>query len=276
MDASRQLIRWSIPGWLFTFIFVGLLLVTLRAADAIQFQAMATSLQTNAANVNAVAILAAAGVPIGFVIYQTYHYLYGRVIPLVFFTSLDRGYEVLRRLPAGAYRVIKHDTNTTLLEADVTEIYRLPILRVPINRLKPQFRNRNGQHSFEINLQRNWEVVRYYLTRITLETKSDAIHHEFITLSDIYHSLGASRLAILLAYVTATLYSGYKLVFEPKSFWGLNPSGTLIGMALSTIVLLGLWVVFSKTRYRALISAQYFLTQTYYGYFVGRVQSLDA
>ena len=38
MDTSRQILRWSIPGWLFVFLLLVFELIALRIVGAIHFQ----------------------------------------------------------------------------------------------------------------------------------------------------------------------------------------------------------------------------------------------
>ncbi len=123
-------------------------------------------------------------------------------------------------------------------------------------------------------MQTNWEIVRYYLSQIAVGTGSSDITKEFITLSDIYHSLGAGRVALLLSYVVSVIYIMLKVATDSNSIWARDLFSTGLGILFITLIALSLHGIFSRTRAKALDSTQSFLGHSCYSYFAGRLHKL--
>ncbi|HCM74983.1 MAG TPA: hypothetical protein DIS90_01280 [Cytophagales bacterium] len=272
MDTSRQVLRWSIPGWVFLFVLVIFGLITLRTIGVIHFQEIITQLATQRYGVEGAAILAASGIPLGFIIYQIYFYLYGNVLPF-HFVNLDRGFSVLSNLPPSIQKQITKDIGVSLQDSEMTEEFRLPLLRTILNRLKKQYRNRNGKIEYEEKLRVNWEIIRYYLIHISIHDKSTDVHREFTSLSDIFHSLGASRVAIFLSYMVCTAYIVIKALIDANSIWAKNPQSTLLGIIFITIIFWVINAILTENRSKAFISSQLFLRHSFLMFFKRKIRN---
>jgi len=147
------------------------------------------------------------------------------------------------------------------------EKVKIPFINVELHRLKKDYRDRKGRKEYESRLRTNWEIIRYYLVHMSLQVKSTDVSKEFITLSDIYHSLGASRVALVLSYIFSIAYMIMNAILNHSSVWANNAEGTLLGVVLITIASLLLYIAFTKNRYKSLISAQSFLKHSFLVFF---------
>ena len=278
MDTSRQVLRWSIPGWVFVFLLIVFAWVLLRVTGTVNFQVLLSSVATQKYGVESAALLAAAGIPLGFIIYQIYFFMYGTVLPF-YLVNIDRGIDIFRvpgretlnpttiDIHPETLKRITIDIGVALDVEEMTEEFRIRLLHAPLHRLKREHRNPAGKRKYEARLQNHWEIVRYYLTRISANPKSSDISKEFTTLSDIYHSLGASRIAVLLAYLASITYVALRCLGDANSIWRLHLARTGQGILYITLIFGFLNSVLTRNRDKALISSQSFLRHTYYTFF---------
>ncbi|HEY0605754.1 MAG TPA: hypothetical protein VGD58_22715, partial [Herpetosiphonaceae bacterium] len=105
-------------------------------------------------------------------------------------------------------------------------------------------------------------IVRFYLNYISMKEKFPEIKQEFITLSDIYHAIGASRMALTLAYV---FYLIYNIWIHAQ--WWINNSGRMILATLTvTFIAFVLLRVLERTRTRSFYSSQSILRHSFKWY----------
>jgi hypothetical protein len=125
------------------------------------------------------------------------------------------------------------------------------IFGLSLQRLKAQFRNPEGKKTYRMNRQVNFEVVRFYLTVISTELKSDSFRQEYTSLSDIYNAIGASRMALICSFV---LYVSYN-VLSPIH---LNALRTLFGYPLfiNAIIFLLTLTIMQSRRTRTGVASQ--------------------
>lgn len=260
MDTARQVVRWSIPGWVFLFILCLIQTITwlLQGLSARSILEAEATVVTPAA----IAAVVTAGVPLGFILYQIYYSWYGKVLPFGF-VNRDRGADVLAALPPAIQTVLcgleKHSPD---LE-DMAEPFDSFLLTYPLRRLKPQYRNQAGIRRFEAKVHENWDLVRFWLNRICLINQADALKTEVTTLADIYHAVGAARTALFLSCIlhfTFNLIAAQRIV---SSGWHLA------SMILPYIFVLWLFRVFERTRASALTSLLSILTLAFMTYPAG-------
>jgi hypothetical protein len=270
MDTSRQIMRWSIPGWLFVFLLLTFGLIAFRVVGAIDFQNIIS--QTTAQNygVAVAALLAALGIPLGFIIYQIYFFMYGNVLPFDV-VNFDRGLTLLKCLPPNVLKRLNDDIGVTLPNDEMTEEFNIPILNVKLLRLEKQYRTRNGRREFETRLRVHWEIIRYYLVQIAIQVKSTDVNKEFTTLSDIYHSLGASRVSASLAYVATIAYLVIKTTIDVNPIWTKSLINTGLAITIISLIFVFIYIVLTKNRDKTLISSQLFLQHSCYSFFTGKL-----
>ena len=272
MDTARQILRWGIPGWLCISAFLAYWVVMLRFARIVHIYDLVCDIQTKGIGIETAAVLGALGIPLGYLIYQLYYFSYGNVWIPFDISSLDRGLLVLSGLPPRTIARIRRETGSTSKLAVMTEPLNFPLFEFPFYRLKKKHRNKEGRREYEANLSTNWEILRYYLTHIGVAVGTPDVGKEFATLSDIYHSLGASRMALFIAWLTTFSYIPLKLLLDPKSDWRETFLGTLAGLASVTIIAFAAHRVLSRTRTKAFASSIAFLRQAIHSYFSGSLR----
>ena len=246
MDTARQVVRWSIPGWVFLLVVAVLQTVTWL----VQGQSPHDVLQRAIPLLTPVAIAAVltAGVPLGFILYQIYYSWYGKVLPFGF-VNRDRGASILQSLPEATRLSIR---TVDGLQPDLEEMDQHvgPFLfPYPFRRLKLEFRNRGGKTRFENKVHANWELIRFLLLRVCIANKADMLRTEVMTLADIYHGVGAARTALFLACVLHFTANVIVVTFSHAVTWQVAAS-------MFAPYLLALWLfrVFEYTRNSALRS----------------------
>lgn len=258
MDSARQVIRWSMPGWVFLFwlgVFQTIqnICVYGSVGTAMEHSAL-TQLSTGAA-----AIVIGSGVPLGFLIYQLYYHAYDHWMPLSL-APQDRGGEILRCLPCDVQAELKAYEPTLVIDemCEPSTLGLLPIIFGPnLPRLKAEFRNRGGKNAYRKNRQINFEVVRFYFTVISAEVKSETFKQEYTNMSDIYNAIGASRTALILSFVCYGLYNALSPVHRDALF-ALYAYPALINAALFIWAL----IVIQSRRTRTGIACQAILAHT--------------
>jgi hypothetical protein len=223
MEPTSQLIRFSIPGSIFVLAAIG----TFALAKVVWEQPLgsAESLATLTASITAIA----ASIPLGFLIYQAYYWGYS---PFVIgdIVTRDRGREALSALPEEIQNQLR-----TLFDArldmrrhhhtvDVPVLRKLRLLRLDDERLKTRYKediplsredeykfeedDRNIRRIYSDNWYENWDVFRAILDLVASHGDRPEIKRNFTTLYDIYHALGASRLAVVMGAMAGVFYLG--------------------------------------------------------------------
>jgi len=184
VDSARQLIRWSVPGGVFmllgftTALITGVIWSRHEVAGLIGDPSLA-----------AMAVVAgAASVPIGFTIYQIYFVVFQEInFPLArrWLLPTDRGLEILRQLDPSAVAFIASNCRTG------------------IDLWSDRYRKKGQIRRYREAREQNWSAIQWLLAT-HLDDADARARTEYTNLSDIYHSLGASRMAVALACVSYT------------------------------------------------------------------------
>lgn len=213
MDSARQILRFSIPGSVF-LLYGTVCYLLYRRIQGVSFVEASSAIQDNTAAVIAVA----ATIPVGFLIYQLYYFNYG---PLL---------KPFLLLPWGGRFVRKDRGGQILLELDedqlegLEKVFKCTIAREPIHSVVPKGRSRlqnlmhaNGvlevtgaiealpmedkqrQRAYENRWYTHWDVLRSAMDLAAYT--NEHVKTEYTTLSDIYHSLGAARTAVVTAWI---------------------------------------------------------------------------
>lgn len=206
MSASRLLIRWSICGSSYILIVAALQMLTLvlEGRDA---GAIFTSDAVQHAGGAEVLVFALSGIPLGFLIYQVYYGYYGRRYPFGI-VNRDIYGNVLRGLPRASLQKIARRVGLSVAETEdltVDMYYRTAgglFLRLDKAHRTPDWRRRSKER------HRNaYAIVQFLLIRKELLDRADVVRREYTTLSDIFHALGATRVAVLGAFATYIIYN---------------------------------------------------------------------
>lgn len=263
MDSARQVIRWSMPGWVLlfgitVFQFIQNICVYRSVVDAMEHSAL-TRLTPGAA-----AVVIGAGVPLGFLIFQLYYHAYDKWMPFSLAPE-DRGGVIIRSLPLNARTKLEEyepEIDITEMCSQVENKLVIYLLGPGLPRLKPEYRDsrehrRENKERYRKNRQVNFEAIRFYLALISTELESDNFKNEYTTLSDIYHAIGASRVALILSFL---IYASYNL-FVPthrdalliRYGWPLMINLLIFGWAIA---------IFQSRRGRTSTACQAMLSHT--------------
>lgn len=246
MDFGRQIIRYSIPGGVFGFL-TALLLVMIRitwyiaSADEIRTENIDPAdkprpiltvigevldpLTTNLL-VSVIGMLIA-----GYLIYQIY-YRYYKPSPRILsyrlwrFQPLDRGGEILANFfdAEGAEGWVKDQLH---IEGDF-EVVQAEKVRTDDEKLA---------------WYRHNDIVRS-LVNFTAQSGNTGVKDDYGYRSDVYHSLGACRLAVLLSGICGILYVFLGAAFD----FAVSFERTLVSGVLVLVVCVYLIRVFDRNR----------------------------
>lgn len=218
MDTARQILRFSIPGSIFLLYGTACYLLY-RRIEGIPFVEASNAIQDNVAAVIAVA----ATIPVGFLIYQLYYFSYE---PVVKFLILPWKGKYVRRDRGGTILLTLEDDQLTHLENIfgckiereplhdvVSEKSLLSKLMVPSGVLEVagptkglSMKDKERQKKFEDRWYTHWHVLRSAMD--IAASYNEQVKAEYTTLSDIYHSLGAARTAVVSAWLSVSILIG--------------------------------------------------------------------
>jgi hypothetical protein len=245
VDAARQVVRWSIPGSIFVLFFsiFQLLTVFIRDHSLVSLDHLPETQKT------AVGLAAAlvSTIPLGFLIYQLYHFRYMRGTPLIF-TRLalrDRGADILRALPDEVRELMKQRTGEVPVLKDWYMQKRLRPIGPSLLILRKEYRTRSGREYYRESRQRNWSLLRAYLDIVCIKTESTEFKSEYTTVSDIYHAQGASRISVLLAWV---VYIAFNAI-QGSSHLHQHLGTRVIALAVASGIAAFFWYILTEARF---------------------------
>lgn len=254
METPRQILRYSIPGSVF---------LLMAGIFAIVSQLVRTMLATHVSNVNRDAALSvardtlaglpelsmqflvgaiAATIPLGFILYQFYYF--AKVVRIVNIVRVDRGEMVLHRLwDEGVLGQLSADTGWML--QPTFHMLKGPLNRprlISFRRLKPGS-TKADRLEYRLRIANNLHGLKYVVDRASANPQGAELKREYTTLSDIYHALGASRAAVLLAGAGYGFHQGVSALILGRS-WTVALPSVLIAAAIA----IGVALIFSVTR----------------------------
>jgi len=211
VDIGKHLIRYSLPG--------GVLIGLAAVFDFVSRWAWREQPTAAFALITSDGLATALGVVIlGFVIYQFYYSMHQPIVrfPLPriirFGKTFDRGGWILAGLSTDKRR------NKEILN----KIREVQGIKGSIGNAK----DIKSDDSYSDRWYRNMHAVRSLLNA-TRNTGDDRIRDDYVALSDMYHILGACRIATLFAGVTALVHAGlYFRLVEDHPF---RSAGALVG-----------------------------------------------
>jgi hypothetical protein len=145
------------------------------------------------ASITGAAVVAGVlSIPLGFVIYQLYFVVFQEVDFAFlhrFATPEDRGLRILQDAgPVAVAHVLRG-------------------CRTGLDLASNEYRSVDAR-AYRHAREKNWAAVQWLLAT-QLESRDDTARREYTNLSDIYHSLGASRFGVIAGTVSYLLYSVY-------------------------------------------------------------------
>lgn len=219
MDTARQILRFSIPGSIFLLHGVACYLIY-RQIQGVPFVESSGLIRENIAAV--VAVL--ASIPVGFLIYQLYYFTYEpvlRIWPLPWRGRLvrrDRGGQILQTLAPDQIATLEK-----ILQCKIdmgTQHAVVPNSWVPHKKLmhatgvleitgntKELKGSKERQLAYENLWYTHWDALHSAVDIAASYEDGEHVKTEYTTLSDIYHSLGATRTAVVTAWIAITVLS---------------------------------------------------------------------
>jgi len=216
MDTARQVLRFSIPGAVLLLNgIVGFLVI--RRLQGTPYSESLELMRGNSATL--VGVLAV--IPVGYLTYQIYHAVYGPTVrpPLRRWSGryvrLDRGSQVLHHLGEPRRHALQELFGVML---DFTKPHRR--VARPERRLRHPYRwVASGVRMLELTDEwqsiplaererryrerwyANWDVLRAVLDIAGSNPTTAQVKSEYVVLSDLYHSLGATRVAVAFSWL---------------------------------------------------------------------------
>lgn len=258
MDTARQILRFSIPGSI--FLLHGVICYLLfRRIQGVSFVDASTPIRDNIAAVFAVV----ATIPVGFVIYQIYYFNYVpilRVWPFRWcgrYVRRDRGGQILRELDPEQICKLEEIFKCKVESEEIHSV--VPSSKSPLRKLmhatgllevSGRIKNlpmeeKKRQHAYELVWSTHWNVIRAAVDIAASHSGSEHVKTEYTTLSDIYHSLGAARTAVLTAWLCTVgiSVSHFDRVLDA-------PRDALLGGALISIMTMAIYMILHTARGR--------------------------
>lgn len=270
MDAARQVVRWSTPGWILILTFSCFQALTQIVQGSTPMQLLSSE-AIKGISAASVALLVTAGIPLGFLVYQIYYAWYGNVLPL-YLVNMDRGADVLESLPEEVCGEISRVTGRTPSLEPMYDELPVRFLRFPLRRLKRENRNNDGKERYETKLQSNWEIIRAYLNYVCFSKNCFELKQEVTTLADIYHGIGATRMALFLSCGLHLIYNAYLATTKRVPIGWIDLFAILLPYVLAFI----LFRVLERTRTHTLVSLLSILKSIFFWSIMDREQSRDS
>lgn len=268
MDAARQIIRFSIPGSILLLHAIGCYFIS-RRLQGVDFVEASEPLRENIGAFAAVL----ATIPIGFVVFQGYYFSYEPVVTILpgrrwggRFVRADRGARILGSLEESQIKSLEtiFDTDICTQEpydkvpAPEGPWYQSPLQRAQhllhMLQLDDEFEQigdlKERREAYEGRWYANWDVLRAILDIAGSIPGAAQVKTEYTVLSDIYHSLGAAR--------TAVMWGWGVVIFLALTHVGRladRPFGTLASLAAITLLTAILYFMLHTARRRTWKSA---------------------
>lgn len=215
MNTARQAIRWTIPGWLF-FLFL-----LVFDGVALVFGHRPMLWKTVVAEPNLSIALAAAGLPTGYLIFQVYFWVYW-VFPFPKLLGLQ--------LPRDRGRMILKDVTDVNLRDMVGRALDMTTPETPTKRWWiVKYKDPKVMERY----RHNWLLQNFIWRKTLIENNAESLEATAVHYSDIYHSLGAARWSLVLAfllhastYVCTVLVPHLHSPMAPRSW--LTPISNLV------------------------------------------------
>lgn len=187
MTTARQLIRWAIPGYLL-FIFLGtfaliraVFVTGLAIFDFAALRALPGGLFfVKYAMPQLLVLVGATGIPLGFLIYQAYFVGYWRGFGFMRTGPQDKGWEIVKDIDVDWRALFGKDT------------------KIPQHCLTKRtfIRSRETAEC----LFNNWHSAQSLSCLALDRTNSRYMRENTQYLTDIYHSVGATRMALMISF----------------------------------------------------------------------------
>jgi hypothetical protein len=246
-----ELLRYGIPGWLLIVFVGGFLGVRVLAEMHLSGAPLGIgqTISLHKDDITAVTVFAAAaGLPIGFVVYQLYWWLTEHGAPFIGLIPLDRGAAALHSSPVPFEELIARPYKgpvparygPTLLGF----LHWEPTSQIPIPEAL-------------VWLQENKTLAQFILYLLFQKNKAEMVQQKSERLADAFHSLGAARVAVSCAFVVYLLIELFTQVWGRQHF---------LAVVINLLIFIIFFHIFSTARDDTLVNLVLFQRDfiTYY------------
>ncbi len=261
MSSARQILRFSIPGSIF-LLHGAVCYLLYRRIQGVPVVDASSVIQDNVAGVIAVA----ATIPVGFLVYQLYYFNYGPLLhPFLLpwsgklmpwpgrLVRKDRGGTILLKLEEDQLRKLEETFKCTIDREPIHKVvseegspiqklmHRSGVLQVSDPIAAQATSDKELRQLYEDRWYVHWDVLRSTMD-LAAYTK-EHVKNEYTSLSDIYHSLGAARTAVLTAWlgITAVALSHRGRIAEA-------PVEAVVGLLAIFVLSFAIYVVLHVAR----------------------------
>ncbi len=205
-------------------------------------------------NLSAFAAILAA-IPVGFIVYQVYYVFYRPMFlgwPMIWYgrwIRLDRASQVLSHFEEDQIQALRELFGAQLDVSKPHEHEKLwPFRYLRLLRFSQEYLDRfegkaDARAAYRARWHGNWDVLRAVIDISEASDATSGVKREYANLADIYHSLGATRMAIWGAWFASagvTLAATVNL-HEPLANW-------LYGLLAYSFITAVILVVMHETR----------------------------
>jgi hypothetical protein len=258
-------VRWTIPGAILV-LTVGLCQLIFLAAVGVS---KGHGIEVDVGGAQAV-LAFFAGIPLGFLVFQLYFWLWDSVTPRIFFLTppIDRGAYLVgaidpadRRLLApevaraigDVFGVANRDIEACLRRKAPTRVSLVESLRLwRPQHARERLRERIRREGYAARRRVHWSIAKYLINYVAGGQAGKVLRAEYMSFNDIYHSLGASMTALVIGTSSFVVYKGiadWRFVAHHR------------GPALGAVVVIaaGLWTTWKVLKYTRLRTHQLLL-----------------
>ncbi|WAC57578.1 hypothetical protein [Gordonia sp. SL306] len=248
METARQILRWSIPG----FVFMLNILAFQSIWRLLNNPKNGLSEFLDSATTHTLIAAFAASLPIGFILYQMYYFRYkssASILGTTLFYRRDRGAHVLGQyLTAykGSPESLARYSRTASSEELSRRLSKAPFIyprRIPLLHIKPgsrlcdpelehkakfcAARCTNCRSAYNRTFIDNWTLLQTVLGSLECKPGLAPIKKEYTNGSDLYHTLGASRYAVGAASIGIFTFNAC-ILLGPAGSPGLAESASAL------------------------------------------------
>jgi len=215
VDTARQVIRWTIPGWLLIMFFA----IFTMLKSIIIGTPLAEIINLVPVPAFSFAGLAIIGIPLGYVIYQIYYWGYWKVLPSRIVPD-DRGQSILKDisginsyfrdhlLKESGYKRELYRTDEATYEIS-SKFFSVLLCLLPSFRRIPRKMSKPERKELIEKYQDNWYLAEFawYKSLSKFPHVANILQEEFKYLFDVFHSLGAVRVSVMGAIFFYIIYN---------------------------------------------------------------------
>jgi hypothetical protein len=197
MTHAYQLLKWAIPGWIFIGLFLFLIKIDSLLTDNNLLEFLKIAEYFDAKSTGFFLFIGTSGIPIGYLIYQIYYFLYWTLLYVIESEISDCNQILLYWKPSLIVDV--HSMQQYIKTLDLNCIMNYEIKYNLLLRLFKKGRIHNIIKDTITNYYHWVYIKKIWHEKFMLKDEKELLVNRMTFLNDIYDSLGATYVAILFA-----------------------------------------------------------------------------